>query len=120
MAYSVMLQRMGDMLERMKEIQEAQTVAGRDSRDMAVSIERILGRMNVLDGVAQEQKRIVQRVGEAEGRMQVIEGKLRDSLEPGHEKRIAKLEKYQIRFIAAGTSAIVILDAMIHVGKVLL
>jgi hypothetical protein len=122
-AYRAILQRIDDMMGSLREMKEAQTAYARDSRDTAVRLERVLGKIDELSRSAESQKETQRQLDGVEVRLSMVEQSQRqvpEFAENHHEKRIAKLEHSQSRLITASMTIIVVVNLLIFIAREML
>lgn len=122
-AYRAILQRIDDMMNSLREMKEAQTAYARDSRDTAVRLERVLGKIDELSRAAESQKETQRQLDGVEVRLSMVEQTQRqipEFTENHHEKRIAKIEHSQSRLITASMTVIVVVNLLIFIAREML
>lgn len=122
-AFRVILQRIDDMVLGVNGLKEAQSEYARDSRDTAVQLERVLGRVDELFRQSERQKKQEERLENMDHRLSVVENIQKAPIEceqDHHGERINKLEHHYSRFTTASIAAIVVINLMIYLAKELM
>jgi hypothetical protein len=120
MTYQVLLQRMNDIQLNIKDVREAQVAATRDSRETAIKLEHVLGRINEFSRLVDTAQNMEQNIIKMDLRLELVESKIMlppVCIEEKHEERIRRIERSHLRFFTAVIAAVVIINLMLFIGK---
>jgi hypothetical protein len=121
--YQVLLQRIEDIQSSMKDVREAQVIAARDSRETAIKLERVLGKIDEFSKMADTQRQMEQTIVNLDIRLEMLEVSAhKPSLcdEKEHEQRIGKMERSHAKFVTASIAAIIVINIMLAIAKELM
>lgn len=122
-AYTLILQRIDDMMSGIHDMKEAQIVHSRDSRETAIKLERVLGNIEILSRAAESQKETQKQVDQIDIRLSLVEESLRDTPEyvaDKHKERIEKIERSNSRFMTSMVTLIILTNVMVFIAKEIL
>lgn len=118
----VILQHIEDISRTVRELKSAQDVAARDSREAAIKLERVLGRIDELSRLVDGPNGVKQTTDDLKMRVKLMEDAIahRPCVVENHGERITKLESYQSRFATAIFAVVLVTQVVWYFGKDLL